>query len=253
MNSKSLPTVEEIINSLKRSFLPVIIIEGTDDVFIYRWLKSKLSNSLVSLQATGGRNNLFAIHDRRSEFENKKVLFVADKDAYRFDGIPIERQDIIFTSGYCIENDVYHGSEITNLLDDDDHVNFSQLKNTIIRWFAFELERYNLDKENNPNASLQVSAHINQVSPLGHSDICPIFKNQVGFIEPSQTMINAVDSDYELNVRGKQLFQILARLLSKKGRFSSFSDKNLIEIALKQGSNNTVHQIVSQLEHRLTA
>jgi Protein of unknown function (DUF4435) len=113
VGNKSLPTVNEIVNSLKRSFIPTILIEGNDDVFIYRWLKSNLATTLVSLQPCGGRNNLFKIYDRRHEFFDVNVVFIADKDSYRFTQIPSDRSDIIFTSGYCIENDIYEGSNIS--------------------------------------------------------------------------------------------------------------------------------------------
>jgi hypothetical protein len=231
--------------------MPIIIIEGTDDVYIYRWLKSKLANSLVSLQATGGRINLFAIHDRKSEFEGKKVLFIADKDSYRFEGIPQNRSDIIFTSGYCIENDIYDGSGINNLLDEEDLNDFEVLKKVIIRWFSFELEQFNQRKLVNSNTTLQVSNHINVVSPIGINDICPKFKAEINFREPCPNIISTVESQYGLNVRGKQLFQVLSRFMSKKGRFSSFSDKNLIEIALKQGNNASIQRLVSEIDNKL--
>jgi hypothetical protein len=253
LNNKSLPTTDEIVNTLKRSFLPIIVIEGTDDVYIYRWLKTKLSNSLVALQSTGGRNNLFAIHDRKSEFPNKKVIFIADKDSYRFDGVPSNRQDIIFTSGYCIENDIYHGSNVCNLLDDEDLNDFEVLKKVIIRWFSFELEQFNQRKLTNINTTLKVANHINVVSPVGVNDICPSFKTKIGFKEPCPSVIQVVENEYALNLRGKQLFQILTRFMSKKGRFSSFSDKNLIEIALKQGNNDSIQRLVSEIDIKLTA
>lgn len=253
LNNKSLPTVNEIVNTLKRSLLPVIVIEGSDDVYIYRWLKSKLSNSLVSLQPTGGRNNLFSVHDRKNEFKNKKVIFIADKDSYRFEGIPAERSDIIFTSGYCIENDVYEGSNICNLLDEDDLNDFETLKQLIIRWFSFELEQFNIRKLASPNATMEVSTHINVVSPIGLNDICPNFKEKVNFNEPCIDTVNLIGGEYSLNIRGKQLFQILSRFLSKKGRFSSFSDKNLIEIALKQGNTELVQRLVNEIDNKLAA
>jgi hypothetical protein len=253
LNNKSLPTVNEIVNSLKRSFMPIIIIEGADDVYIYRWLKTKLSKSLVSLQTTGGRNNLFAIHDRKSEFANRKVIFIADKDSYRFDGVPSNRQDIIFTSGYCIENDVYHGYDVCNLLDTEDLDDFKLLMKVIIRWFSFELEQFNQRKLTNINTTLKVASHINVVSPIGVNDICPNFKTKIGFNEPCPNVVQLVESEYSLNLRGKQLFQILSRFMSKKGRFSSFSDKNLIEIALKHGNNDSIQQLVSKIDIKLTA
>ncbi|MEJ2046395.1 MAG: DUF4435 domain-containing protein [Reinekea sp.] len=253
MYNKSLPTVDEIINSLKRSYLPTILIEGTDDVFIYRWLKSKLSTTLVSLQACGGRNNLFSIHDRREEFADKNVVFVADRDAYKFTGVPEFRSSIIFTSGYCIENDIYTGSNIDEFIDDEDRQDHQLLKEIIGKWFAFEVGRYQIDLEASQEAALTVATHINVVSPIGLRAICPKYATEIGYIEPDENILRYVTNDYDLNIRGKQLFQMLSRFLSKKGRFSSFSDKNLIEVALKQGENNYIDKLVSDINLALTA
>ena len=75
MLSKRNPlTVDELVNTLKRSFLPCLIIEGSDDVFVYRHLKKELDNSLISLIPCGGRDILFQVHDRRSEFADKNVV-----------------------------------------------------------------------------------------------------------------------------------------------------------------------------------
>jgi hypothetical protein len=253
LNNKSIPTVDELVNTLKRSFGPIIIIEGSDDVFIYRWLRSKLANKEVGLQPAGGRANLFAIHDRKLEFDGKKVLFIADKDSYRFEGIPQNRNDIIFTSGYCIENDIYDGSGIDNLLDDEVLKDFEDLKKIIVRWFSFELEQFFQRKLSNPNTTLHVSPHINVVSPIGTNDICPNFKARIKFKEPSPNVMKDVENEYGLNIRGKQLFQVLSRLMSRKGSFSKHSDKGLIEIAFKGGEiNDAIQRLVSEIDFKLT-
>ena len=142
MANHSLPTVDEIVNSLKRSFIPTILIEGPDDVFVYRWLKKNLNINPVSLQPCGGRTSLFSIYERRNEFSDKNVIFVADKDSYRFEEIPKDRDGVIFTSGYCIENDIYEGSSIGDFIDDEDRARLNLLRDIIGKWFAFELNKY---------------------------------------------------------------------------------------------------------------
>ncbi|WP_240222717.1 DUF4435 domain-containing protein [Rheinheimera hassiensis] len=249
MNNKSLPTVDEIVNSLKRSFIPTILIEGSDDLFVYRWLKSSLNNTLVSLQPCGGRTNLFSIYDRRSEFEGKNVVFVADRDAFRFIEIPKNKSGIIFTTGYCIENDIYGGSDIHNFVDHDDKIKLELLRGIIGKWVAFEVSK--TIKEREHALSVRVSTHINVVSPPGLNEICPQFSKEIGYTEPEKEVLEIVYRDYNLNVRGKQLFQMLSRFLAKKGRFSNFSDKNLIEIALKQGNNILLNRIVNDIKKEL--
>jgi hypothetical protein len=253
LRNQALPTVDEIVNSLKRSYLPTIVIEGTDDVYIYRWLKRKLSATLVSLQACGGRNNLFSIHDRREEFSDKNVVFVADQDAYRFIGIPEGRSSIIFTSGYCIENDIYKGSNIDDFLDDEDRQEHQLLKDIVGKWFAFQVSQYQMSLAASQDVTLSVATHINVVSPIGLGAICPNHAAEIGYVEPDENILRNITNDYNLNIRGKQLFQMLSRFLSKKGRFSSFSDKNLIEVALKQGENTYLDKLVTDINLGLTA
>jgi hypothetical protein len=245
LNSKSLPTVDEIISSLRRSFIPTILIEGSDDAFIYRKLKLDLHDTPVSLQPCGGRSNLFSIYDRRHAFSDKNVVFVADRDAYRFIGIPENRKEIIFTTGYCIENDIYEGSNIHKFLDEEDITPHSLLRTVIGKWVAFEVDRF--IKNSPSHNSLSISAHINVVSPPSLNSICPLFSKSINYEEPPQEIADRVINEYSLNIRGKQLFQMLSRFLAKKGRFSSFSEKNLIEIALKQGSNHVLDKLALEI------
>jgi hypothetical protein len=251
LKDNSLPTVDEIVSSLKRSFIPIILIEGTDDIFVYRHLKSRLNTTLVTLQSCGGRTNLFSIHDRRAEFSDKNIIFVADKDAYRFEGIPNERKNIIFTSGYCIENDIYHGSNIENFIDEEDKIEHELLRKIIGKWFAFEVDKYKTAISNSSLTNLSVAAHINVVSPHGFSDMCPDFSRKIGYSEPDAIFIEYIFQEYNLNIRGKQLFQMLSRFLSKKGRFSNFSDKNLVEIALKQDNNHLIDVLVLNIKNQI--
>ncbi|WP_171047594.1 DUF4435 domain-containing protein [Pseudoalteromonas sp. S554] len=248
MSNRVTPSVQEIVSTLKRSSLPTLVIEGSDDVYIYRYLKSKLSSRVVSIQPCGGRSTLFKIHDRKHEFADKNIVFIADKDSYRFDGIPDDRKDIIFTEGYCIENDIYQGSTIHSFIDEEDSSSFELLRTLILRWYAFELERYNANQSE--NKTLEVSAHINVISP-DNTQLCPLFSQRIGFREPNTQTLEFVANAYDSNVRGKQLFQMLSRFMSKKGRFSSFSDKNLVEIALKQGGNDLLQRLVCDMENKL--
>jgi hypothetical protein len=249
MSNRALPTVDEIVNSLKRSYLPTILIEGSDDVFIYRWLKKSLDANLVSLQACGGRGPLLEIYDRRDEFAGKNVVFVADKDSYRFDGVPQNREGVIFTSGYCIENDIFEGSGIYSFVDEEDKDRHDLLRKIIGYWFAFELKKYK--SSGDAEVTLSVASHINEVSPIGLDDICPSFSEKISYLLPAENEIEEVMCAYNLNVRGKQLFQMLSRFLSKKGRFSSFSEKNLVEIALKQGNNEFINKLISDINIKL--
>jgi len=244
---KVILSAPEIVATLKRSFIPTLVIEGDDDVFIYRWIKEQLNLSLVSLLPCGGRNTLFNVYDRKDEFSNANVVFVADQDLYRFTEIPEDREGIIFTSGYCIENDIYAGSTILNFLDKEDLENYSILKDVLTKWFSFEIEKYLNSVRQGTQVELSISKHINEISPPNLGAMCPNFSNRISYHDPSEEVQNLINSDVYLNLRGKQLFQMLSRFLSSKGRFSSFTDKNLVEIALKQGANHYIDNLSDQI------
>ena len=254
MPSRSiLPTPVEIIGTLKRSFLVTILVEGTSDTFVYRRLRSLCkSDPMVTMLYCGGRNRLFEVFSRRAEFESAKVVFIADLDSYRFDGIPDEYEEIVFTSGYCVENDIYHGSKVCNLLEPDEITKLDKLRELIGTWVAFELESHNARKLAGHNSTLAVSKHINQVCPTDQ-EICPKFRTAISYSEPKQETVQHVFSEYDLNVRGKQLFQMVARYLSVAGRRSKFSVENLIEVAISQEPSNCFLSLGQRLDSAVQA
>ena len=152
-----------------------------------------------------------------------------------------------------MENDVYAGSQINTYLDQEDLAEYGLLRQIIGRWFAFELERYVNQKEYTGSAELRVKPHINLICPDGRNDICPEFAGKIGFHEAERNIINLIFQDYDLKVRGKQLFQMLSRYTSKKGRFSKLNENNLIDIALRQGGNQYINDLVGKINSKLVA
>ena len=89
-------TVDELVAALGRSDLPTVIVEGKDDMEIYRWVEERLGSRKASVQAAGGKEKLLSIYKRRREFPNLPVAFVADKDMWLFSGIPSDYKGIIW-------------------------------------------------------------------------------------------------------------------------------------------------------------
>ena len=111
------PTVEELVAALRRSALPTVLVEGQEDIRIYRWLEARLGNRAANVLPTGGRENLLSIYAKRHEFADLPVAFVADKDMWLFSGVPSDYEEVIWTEGYSIENDLYTDAERENLLE----------------------------------------------------------------------------------------------------------------------------------------
>jgi hypothetical protein len=100
-------TIDDIVATLKRSSLPTVLVEGKEDIIIYRQIEQLFGATKINFLPCGGRNTLLKIFERRNEFSNIKTFFIADKDMWVFETPPIEYHEVLFTTGYCLENDLY--------------------------------------------------------------------------------------------------------------------------------------------------
>ncbi|TYQ29402.1 DUF4435 domain-containing protein [Pseudanabaena sp. UWO311] len=218
---------EELILHLKKTTLPTILVEGDDDSLVYkRYLESRIAIEDVSIFPCGARPKLLKIFHRREEFEKSKVIFVADKDMWFFEGVPEEYEHkIVFTDGYSLENDLYIESFFNTLLDNDEAKKFDDLIKQLSIWFAFEVNRYQEIKE------VLCDVHINQICP--DNTLSNSFKESINFSDPSEEIIEKIYCQYTRALRGKNLFQALLRFLSHKNRESKYSQKNLLEMGAK--------------------
>jgi len=137
-------TVDELVSTLKHSNLATVLVEGDDDVIVYRWIEEKIGVINANVLPCEGRNNLLAVYKRRSEFSHLNTVFVADKDMWIFTTIPAEyNHNIIWTTGYSIENDLYAGSNIDEkMLNRNEKIGYHELVKNVTKWFAFEVEQY---------------------------------------------------------------------------------------------------------------
>lgn len=220
-------TADELVATLTHTMLPTILVEGKNDMVIYRWLENHLWLSHADILPCGGRNNLLAVYNRKSEFPHLKTAFLADQDMWLFTAIPATYADIVWTEGYSIENDIYAGSTLEELLDKDEHHDFKKVLESVIEWFAFEVEQYRAGKEH------QVDFHINQVVKLGETGMNPNLMAVRGFQSPSQNTLLEIQSEYQLKIRGKILFELLTRYLSATKRKPKHSTQALYEIGIK--------------------
>lgn len=232
------PTVEELVAALRHSSLPTVLVEGPEDMRIYRWVEERLGSQAANVLPTGGRENLLCVYMKRHKFADLPVAFVADRDMLLFSGIPSDYDGVIWTEGYSIENDLYAGAKLEDLLDPDERKDHQQLLDAIVEWFAFEVEEC---LEGRP---YEVKKHCNQVVPLGQTQIDENFRNSRGFRPPGEEIHRQIREAYQLQLRGKQLFQMLVRFLSAPDRDSKYSYDNLNEMAFKMTPS---HPLMSRL------
>ena len=239
------PTVDELVETLRRSRLPTVVVEGENDMQIYRWVEARVGNQNANVLPVGGRENLLSVYERRTEYAHLPVAFVADRDLWLFSGIPPGYRDIIWTEGYSIENDLYAGAELENMLDPDEAVEHQQVLDSTIEWFAFEVEEYLAGRD------AEVARHCNQVVPPGQTERDPGFCTRHGFrCHPER--IQQIKDAYQLQLRGKLLFQILVRFLSASKRRAKHSVDGLYETAFKMTpSHRLMDRLIQEIERRL--
>lgn len=244
------PTVDELVSILRRSKLPTVVVEGRDDMRIFRWMEDLVKAHEVDVLGVGGRPNLFAVYDRRSEFAHLPVAFMADRDKELFTQLPVGYEEIIWTQGYSIENDLYAGADpsLENLMDPHEADEHRQLLNTIVKWFAFEVEEFLAGRDH------EFDHHCNEIVHLDQTVMDNDFRQRRGFRQPNSELEQQIREAYQLQLRGKQLFQMLVRFLSAPNRSAKYSYHGLHEIAFKMTTSHPLmSRLIQEIEQKIAA
>ena len=237
-------TEDEIVELLKRSSITSVIVEGKDDMTIYRWIEEKIGISRANFFPCGGRETLLKVYKRRSEFSHIRTLFLADKDSYLYLSIPPEYAGVIWTNGYSIENDLYFGKFLERMLTDNEQPKFRMALTNFILYYSFEVERceraMSFNLAHHPNIILDEDQNLNQT-----------FLKDRGFVNPSPETVEYLADNYDLLIRGKSLFALLLRFLSHNKRTIKHSRKGLLETAFRLNENKLILELVSTIVSRL--
>lgn len=213
---------------------------------IYRWIEGRIGSQSANVLPAGGRNNLLSVYQRRNEYAHLPVAFVADRDLWLFSGIPQDYLDIIWTQGYSIENDLYAGANLENLLAAEETTEHQQVLYSIIEWFAFEVEEYLGGRE------AQVATHCNRVVPPGKTEIDQGFRQSRSFRSPNEELHQQIKDEYQLQLRGKLLFQMLSRFLNAPNRRPKYPILVLHEIAFKMTpSHELMDRLMGEIERTI--
>ncbi len=240
-------TEKEIVDYLGRTSLPTLLVEGPDDAVIYRWLENQLGIFSGSVLFCSGRDVLLSIYRKRDAFPHGKLAWLADLDMWRFSSPPSDLDGVVFTTGYSIENDLYAGSQIEALLEDDERNRHERLLSIVCRWFAFEVLEFLAGRE------AQVAHRIRNVVDFNVMDIRTGFASQRGYSEPDPSFVNAMLNDYKLSLRGKTLMEVLVSHLSDSRRNAKYSYAAIVEMCLKLYRQNPyMKRLVAEANQRLS-
>jgi hypothetical protein len=240
MNQPNPLDVDTIVSTLKHSSLPTVLVEGDTEIVLFGNIERMIGNFNVDFIPCGGRNTLLEVYNSRNEFAHLKVNFIADQDMWLFTGIPNEYADIWFTSGYCIENDLYKDgkNQIARLLFPDELEIKKSLITNIAKWFAHQVTLW----QTNPSA-----VKVKEVNLLSERymeregvDFKSNFLEECGFQEPDENLYQAILADYELKLRGKFIFQLFKKIFenirkSKEAKSVIYSDNHLIDMCYREG------------------
>jgi len=240
-------TVDEIIDTLKRSSLTTVLVEGVDDVLIYRWIEDEIGIVNANFLPCGGRDKLLQIFDRRAEFSELKTVFVADKDTFVYVNPPEKYSEIIWTNGYSIENDLYFGRKIENLLSREENNIFLQSLNSFVDYYAFEIQNFLDDKE------YQFRNHPQHIICDLKQTIKEDFLQERNFSVARPEIKNNLSDNYDVLIRGKSLFALITRLLNKKGRAVKHSKKTLLEHCYRTHKSEKFIELITKIQLKISA
>jgi hypothetical protein len=246
-NSIPVPTADEIVALLKKTSLPTILVEGVGDVKIYRAIESLIGTRKGNVLICGGRALLLDIYTRRIEFAHVPLAFLADCDMLFFHCFPCSFRDVVWTRGVSIENDLYVGSIVEQLLEDDERIRFHNLLDEVCKWYAFEVEQF---RAGHPAHN---GTGIGRVLNDSRQGLSAEFLLKRNFHMPDGALIQQIRRDYQRQLGGKTLFALLAQILSARDRSPKHSKDGLVEIALKLARTpDVLVELVQRLKDQLT-
>lgn len=234
MPNHAILSVEETISVLNKTHLPTIIIEGIDDVVVYRKLEEIFLHIGLSVMGVGGRINLLQIFERVDEIQSKDTLaFIADLDTWVFSGPPEKytSENLIFTKGYSVENDVFQDCAIENVMTEIEKRSFLVEVEKFSHWYALAVDRLSREIYDMPLSTypgIILDGDLDTLTALGGEEVYPIDLKQV------------VVDDYSTYIRGKSLMQIVARQISRKGRAPRVNPDLFLGIASARPGPNLV-------------
>ncbi len=238
----------------------VVIVEGKTDKMIYWWVRDRFGTGNARVFYAGSISELLKIYNQKTnlfEDRNIAVAFMADRDLELLFCTNPQPDDIIWTEGYCIENDLYEGylkDHLEVLLERGEINQLQKIRDAVVEWFAFEYEKF---LERRLTSDTKVGTDLNDLVLQGSTRVDYTFLNDRGFKKPDSNLVNRFKSEYNLRVAGKLLFQMLARFLGDSDRVKKYPGsqtyklKQMYEMAGKNTSNSKTKRLIEAIEAKL--
>lgn len=226
------PTVDELVATIQRSSLPTVVVEGKDDVIIYRWMEAILKGSNIDFLPCQNRPTVLSLFHRREEFATRQVVFVADQDMWVFGAPPPEYADVVFTAGYSIENDVLSCRAADRLFDPIEKAVFASIISALEDWFAFEVSQFAAGR------TFVVDLPLSKIIDIPAYKLSASLVADRKLITITGPIQQKIKSNPMLHIRGKNLLDAYTHILHAEGRPSRYSKKAILEMCVKMPDNH---------------
>ena len=235
----------------------MVIVEGKTDKRIYWWMRDRFGTGNARVFDARGIDELLNIYNQKTTLFDDRgvaVAFMADRDLERLFCPNPQPGDIVWTEGYCIENDLYEGyvkDHLEILLEVSETNKFQKMRDAIVKWFAFEIEEFRAGRMH------QTGKDLDELVLPGQTQMNPTFLRDRGFVAPNQNLVDELKRAYNLRVAGKLLFQMLARFLGDSDRVRKYPGSytyklgQMYEMAGKNTSNSKTERLIKAIEAEL--
>jgi hypothetical protein len=212
-------TFEELLATLRKTAVPTVVVEGSDDVIVLRRLEDLYADRFLTVLPAGGRATVLKIYESRHTLPaHVKILFVADQDTWVLTGIPAVYTDavIFFSDGYSLENDVYRDGEFFNLMDSAEKAKFREEIVRFIQWYSNCVCRFINGEQ------VRIKTHPDHILDSTEQE-------ELKYDEQMREVGARLNADPDKLLRGKALIGILMRQLGRKGRLATHHSRSLFD------------------------
>lgn len=224
-DDKRKATTEELYQLLKKTSLPTVLVEGKNDIIFYRTVEEELQDLGIDMLPAGNKDAVLELRQRlKAEPISIPIAFIVDKDLWVHGGNPrqSEMEDVITTDGYSIENDLFIDGDLTQLLYLAEKDDFAADVDKFVKWYSLAVHR------NLVSGTSGFRTHPGKIlDDPDHYATCMVLS--AGELYPD-VLMKEISASYSRLLRGKSLFALLHRQLSRRGRATKFSEKQLMEI-----------------------
>ncbi|MCW1386427.1 DUF4435 domain-containing protein [Acinetobacter baumannii] len=246
--SKPTPfTVPVIIATIKNAKSgKYVVVEGVDDIVVYRNLITFYQTKGIKVLAAGGRTKVLEVFDAlNGTTDLNKAIFIVDQDSWIFSGIPAQyqHQRIICTSGYSIENDVYVDKQLDLLMQGTAvFIPFQSELHVYLKWFSLAITRFCTNgNANGEKLDIHPEAFFSCVTTT--QNYCSLKSNEVF----PQQVYNDLLINYGLKFRGKCLLPLAIRALGKRPNQPKYNSSTIMEETAITGRGTHLNRIFAEV------